>query len=168
MILCGKTEQIGASVIASLQPEYEGSLAHGLSFLKICLHISPNTHTNLALSLIVVHFVMSPIAGCAEIPVLLSGEPAPSDSALGTRNYVTTPVAVILGGGYNDADTQHMMEAVEQKTTAKQVPWFRPDLSIPTPPLGPEYGRAMVIRLKKAIADIQHRKELGEMKVHWY
>ncbi|RWA03042.1 hypothetical protein EKO27_g12063, partial [Xylaria grammica] len=57
IILCGKTEQIGRGVIAGLKPEYE-----------------------------VIHFIMSPESGAAQIPRDPARGPVapPADSALGS------------------------------------------------------------------------------------
>lgn len=116
----------------------------------------------------VVHFVMNPTAGSAQIPPLLAGQSAPSDSSLGSKNYSVPPVAVILGGGYDDAGIEQMMTATAGNSSAKHVPWLRPDLTIPAPPLGPEYGKAMVQRVKAAMTEIQTKGEMNETKVHWY
>jgi hypothetical protein len=111
---------------------------------------------------------MNPAAGCAQIPALLAGQSAPSDSALGSKNYSSPPVAIILGGGYEDAGIEEMMKAVAENSSSKPVPWLRPDLTIPTPPLGPEYGKATVARAKNVLAEIQAKREMNETKVHWY
>ncbi|KAI1386226.1 uncharacterized protein F4822DRAFT_431098 [Hypoxylon trugodes] len=108
VILCGKTEEIGRGVVAGLKPEYE-----------------------------VIHFVMSPESGAAQIPAILKGDQSPAaDSALGSKDYSKPPIAIILGGAFNDAGTELMMKAA---TGIKPIPWLRPDLSKPAPPLGPEY-----------------------------
>jgi hypothetical protein len=111
---------------------------------------------------------MAPTAGCAQIPPLLAGQSAPSNSTLGSKNYSAPPVAVILGGGYDDSGIKQMMEAAAEKNSAKNVPWLRPDLTAPTPPLGPEYGKAMVKRLKLVMAELETMGEMSETKVHWY
>jgi hypothetical protein len=117
----------------------------------------------------VVNFVMTPTAGCVQIPAILAGQTAPSDSRLGTKNYGTVPAAVVLGGGYNDSGIEEMMKAASQNGAAKAVPWLRPDLTIPTPPLGPEYGKAMVQRLKKVLAELQVDGRLNAgTNVYWY
>ena len=111
---------------------------------------------------------MNPTAGSAQIPALLAGQSAPSNSTIGTKNYTSAPSAVILGGGYDDAGIEEMMKATAENSAAKHVPWLRPDLTIPTPPLGPEYGKAMVQRLKIVLADLQAKRDMNETKVHWY
>jgi len=55
-------------------------------------------------------------------------------------------------------------------TKVKKVPWLRPDTSKPAPPLGPEYGKALVVRIKELMADLQKQGKLdgGEDGVYWY
>ncbi|KAI1349195.1 hypothetical protein F5Y01DRAFT_192085 [Xylaria sp. FL0043] len=137
VILCGKTEQIGQGVIANLKPEYE-----------------------------VIHFVLTPEAGAVQIPAILRGHQSPpSDSALGSKDYSKTPVAVILGGGYDDAGIEVIMNASKG---IKPIPWLRPDLSIPAPPLGPEYGKAMVARVKEVLAQLSEDGKMDTEEIHWY
>ncbi|KAK3314303.1 hypothetical protein B0H66DRAFT_630865 [Apodospora peruviana] len=122
VILCGKTEMIGEGVIAGLKPEYD-----------------------------VIHFILTPEAGATQIPAILKGEQSPPlDSALGTKDYSKPPIAVILGGGYDDAAIEHIMKAA------------------PAPPLGPEYGKAMVARVKEVLAKLEKEGKLGEEKLQWY
>ncbi|KAJ5151889.1 hypothetical protein N7492_010184 [Penicillium capsulatum] len=87
-ILCGRTEKIGAAVIAALKPEFE-----------------------------VIHFIMTPEAGQVQIPVLLRGEAAPSASELGTRDYGRKVEAIILGGGYDDEAIQQLRTAAGSLST---------------------------------------------------
>jgi hypothetical protein len=73
---------------------------------------------------------------------------------LATKNYSKPPAAIILGAGY-EADDVAAMRKASTEAQAPPVPWLRPDTSKPSPPLGSEYGNAMVARLKVL---------LGEMK----
>ncbi|KAI3329514.1 hypothetical protein F4824DRAFT_506093 [Ustulina deusta] len=137
LILCGKTEQIGRGVIATLEPEYD-----------------------------VIHFVMSPESGAIQIPAILKGDQSPpSHSALGSKDYSKSPVAIIMGGAFDDAGIEAMMKASEG---IKPIPWLRPDLTKPTPPLGPEYGKAMVARVKVLLEQLKKEGKMNEEKVHWY
>ncbi|KAI1077279.1 hypothetical protein F5B20DRAFT_583525 [Whalleya microplaca] len=137
VILCGKTEAVGRAVIAYLKPEYD-----------------------------VIHFVMTPETGAAQIPAILRGEQSPpSDSELGSKNYSKPPVAVILGGAYDDAGTEVMMKA---SAGIKPMPWLRPNRATPTPPLGPEYGKAIVVRVKELLAQLQQEGKMNDEKVQWY
>ncbi|KAI2602098.1 hypothetical protein GGR54DRAFT_553251 [Hypoxylon sp. NC1633] len=137
VILCGKTELIGRGVIAGLKPEFD-----------------------------VIHFIMTPEAGIVQIPAILKGEQAPpSHSELGSKDYSELPVAIILGGGYDDADIEVMIKA---SAGIKPMPWLRPDLTKPAPPLGPEYGKALVARIKELLAELQKEGKMDEEKVQWY
>lgn len=109
---------------------------------------------------------MHPETGAEQIPAILRGEhPPSSDSELGTRDYSKKPVAVILGGGYDDAGTEVMMKA---SAGIHPVPWLRPDLSKPAPPLGPEYGKALVGRIKELLPQLEKEGKMSEEKVFWY
>ncbi|GAW15147.1 hypothetical protein ANO14919_045560 [Xylariales sp. No.14919] len=139
IILCGKTEQIGRGVIAGLKPEYE-----------------------------VIHFVMSPESGAAQIPAILRGDPSPpppSDSALGSGDYSRAPVAVVLGAAFDDAGTELMMRAAQG---TRPVPWLRVDRAKPAPPPGPGYGEAVVARAKALLARLEREGKMREEKVHWF
>ncbi|KAI0512912.1 hypothetical protein F5B22DRAFT_637499 [Xylaria bambusicola] len=137
VILCGKTEQIGQGVIATLKPEYD-----------------------------VIHFVMSPASGAVQIPAILRGDQQPpSDSRLGSKDYSKPPVAVILGAAFDDGDTAVMMEAA---AGIKPIPWLRPDLTKATPPVGPEYGKALVARIKVLLAQLEKEGKMNEETVQWY
>ncbi|KAI0469363.1 hypothetical protein F4859DRAFT_487931 [Xylaria cf. heliscus] len=137
VILCGKSEQIGQGVIAGLKPEYD-----------------------------VIHFVMTRESGAVQIPAILKGKQSPaSDSALGSKDYSKPPVAIILGGGYDDTDVEVIKKASEG---IQPLPWLRPDLTKPAPPLGPEYGKAMVARVKELLAQLEKEGKMNEDKVHWY
>ncbi|KAH6620021.1 hypothetical protein C7974DRAFT_415261 [Boeremia exigua] len=83
VIMCGKTEAIGAAVIEDLKPELE-----------------------------VVQFVQSIEIGKQQIPALLRGEsPGPSGSILGTKNFEKSPVAVLLGAAFDDQGVKELREA---------------------------------------------------------
>ncbi|KAK9775321.1 hypothetical protein SCAR479_07997 [Seiridium cardinale] len=139
VILCGKTEAIGTSVIADLKPEYE-----------------------------VIHFILTPAGGAAQIPAILKGEQSvPTDSELGSKDYSRSPICVILGGGYDDASIELMMAAAKDQG-ARSVPWLRPDLSKPAPPLGPEYGKALVQRIKELIPQLEREDKMDEAKAVFY
>lgn len=157
VILCGKTEQIAQGVIATLKPEMEGTLAH--IWTKVYLWAILLTAT-------VVHLILTPEAGKSQIPLLLKGEKeVPSDSELGSKNYEQPPVAVLLGAGYDDEAIEQMREAAKG---TKNVPWLRPDTTKPAPPLGPEYGKALVARIKETIKELGEQGKMDEDAVVWY
>ncbi|KAJ4325478.1 hypothetical protein N0V94_000621 [Neodidymelliopsis sp. IMI 364377] len=138
VVLCGKTEAIGAVVIENLKPEFE-----------------------------VIQFVQSVEVGKQQIPALLRGEkPDSHGSTLGSKNYEKTPVAVLLGAAFNDHDIEELREAANG---TKSVPWLRPDATKRTPPPGPEYGKAMVARIKERVKELEERGELeGNGHVVWF
>jgi hypothetical protein len=109
---------------------------------------------------------MTPSAGATQIPAIIKGdEQVPSESELGSKDYSQTPVCVILGGGYDDAAIEEMMEAAQG---VKGIPWIRPDLTKPAPPLGPEYGKALVARIKELIPKLESEGKMDEHKQHYY
>lgn len=112
-------------------------------------------------------FIQTVETGKKQIPALLRGEdPGGSGSDLGSKNYERTPVAVLLGAAFNDQDIQELREAAKG---TKDVPWLRPDTSKPTPPPGPEYGKAMVERIKETMKELHASGKLeGNGDVTWY
>lgn len=115
-----------------------------------------------------VHFILTPADGVAKIPLLLKGEKTvPSVSALGSKNYSQPPAAVLIGAGYDDVAVAEMMEAAATAGT-KPVPWLRPDMTKPAPPLGPEYGKAMVQRIKETLKELAEKGGMDEAKVVLY
>jgi hypothetical protein len=79
---------------------------------------------------------------------------------LGSKNYSKPPAAIILGAGYEDNDVAAMRKACTE-AQAHHVPWLQPDTSKPSPPLGPEYGKAMVERLKVLLGELKGEGKLG-------
>lgn len=108
---------------------------------------------------------MTPESGKEQIAAIFRGETPSADSQLGSNDYSKKPVAVILGGGYDDAGIEVMMEASKG---IHPVPWLRPDLSKPAPPLGPEYGKALVERIKILWAEMGKDGEAKVEGIVWY
>ena len=156
IVLCGKSTVIATAVIASLKPEYEGT-------------VHPNNTPICSSNLLtpVIHVILSPRAGVSEIQALLKGEsPTISDSEqLGSKNYSKPAIAVVTGAGYDDAAVAEMREACKG---TRHVPWLRPDLEKPAPPLGPGYGEAMVERVKVCLKELAADGKLGEDRVYFY
>lgn len=151
VVLCGRSPQIASSVKKGLEPEYEGVL---LSILS-----SPRS-SNLAS---VIHIILSPAAGVSDIPAILQGQsPSSTEENIGTQNYSNLPIAVVTGGGYDDRLFKEMYDAAKGK--GKAVHWLRPDLSVQTPPLGPDYGKHMVGRVKACLERLEGEGKLGEEK----
>ncbi len=109
--------------------------------------------------------VLSPEAGAAEIPQLLDGKSLQVSENVGSRNYSKKPVAVVAGGGYDDAKFKVMKDACVGKDS---VSWLRPDMGYPMPPLGPQYRAIMVERFKKGIKELVDGGKLGEDGVFIY
>ncbi|OAA69293.1 hypothetical protein LEL_10169 [Akanthomyces lecanii RCEF 1005] len=142
VIVCGRREAIGESVAAGLKPEYE-----------------------------LVHFVKTPEAGVKDLPLVLKGrEPETATSSVGTGNIVDGATAIILGGGYDDNDYEAMRKAVDAATLERRPVWLRNDLSVEMPPPGPEYGKAVVVRVKNLLAKLEKEKKLdgSDSNSYWY
>lgn len=155
IVLCGKTEAIGAVVLENLKPEFEG-IPTNLPVLSAKLNLNA-----------VIQFIQSVETGKQQIPALLRGDnPGSSGSALGSHNYERTPVAIVLGAAFDDEGIEALREAAKG---TKDVPWLRPDTSKPTPPPGPDYGKAMVARIKEKVASLVDEGKLeGNGKVVWF
>ncbi|PWY80281.1 hypothetical protein BO94DRAFT_537156 [Aspergillus sclerotioniger CBS 115572] len=137
VILCGKSEEIGETIITNIKPEFE-----------------------------VIYFVMKFESGAFQIPALLQGEEDVTfDSELGSKDHSRGVAAIVLGGGYEGAGIQLMREAAKG---IKPVPWLRPDMSKPAPPLGPEYRKAMVERIKVTAKELQEKGTMSEDEVMYY
>ncbi|KAF2738613.1 hypothetical protein EJ04DRAFT_560616 [Polyplosphaeria fusca] len=141
VVVCGRNPKVSEAVRANLVPEYE-----------------------------VIHILMSLEAAQADIPDLLSGK-APADPASnkGSQNYTSTPVAVCIGGGYDDNAFDSMRKA---STGLAGVPWLRPDKSrlAEMPPRNdPEgYGKATAERIKVALDDLREQGVFGKDGVYLY
>jgi len=64
VILCGKSPQIAQGVKQALLPEYEVVIHPAIALVYL-------------LTLIVVHVILTPAAGVAEIPIVLEGNTPP-------------------------------------------------------------------------------------------
>ena len=49
-----------------------------------------------------------------------------------------------------------------------KVPWLRPDMSVPRPPLGPGYAEHIVGRIKECMRKIREEGRMGEDGVYFY
>jgi hypothetical protein len=109
---------------------------------------------------------MTPESGAVQIPALLRGETnVPSDSVLGSKNYSRGVGAIILGGGYDDEAIKILREAAQG---IKPLPWLRLDLSKSAPSLGPEYGKALVARIKETVKRLQEDGKMEEDAIVYY
>ncbi|KAJ4366952.1 hypothetical protein N0V83_007482 [Neocucurbitaria cava] len=99
IIVCGRNPNIAKNVRKGLLPEYD-----------------------------VIHVAIGLDAAISDIPLLFSGKTVPSNNNsdnLGSQNYAKKPVAVAVGGGFDD----EMFEQMKAATEGKEVVWVRPDLS---------------------------------------
>ncbi|KUJ06907.1 uncharacterized protein LY89DRAFT_661557 [Mollisia scopiformis] len=138
IILCGKSPQIATGVKNSLMPEYD-----------------------------VIHIILTPSAGITEIPSILSGSDLDSNDNIGSQNYSKPAQAVVTGAGYDEEAVEKMRKACSAKGGSR-VPWLRPDTSIPTPPLGPKYGEAMVRRVKGCLRELEEEGRMEGDGVYFY
>lgn len=114
------------------------------------------------------HFVLTPEAGAKEIPQVLQGiMPDVKSSDIGSGNLDRGVKAVILGGAYHDEGINAMKEAA---SSVVNIPWVKQDITQPTPPLGPEYGKAMVARVRESLGKLEASGKLGagEGGIFWY
>lgn len=146
VVLCGASAQIATGVKNGLLPEIEGLLLYA-------------PYQSATLTSIVIHVILSAETGAAEIPSLLDGQTLPASENVGSQNYSKKPVAVVTGGGYDDAKFKLMKDACDGKSS---VSWLRPDMEYPMPPLGLQYGAIMVERVKKGIRELVDIGKLGE------
>jgi hypothetical protein len=115
----------------------------------------------------VIHVVLSVEAGVSQIPALLRGEhlpPSDSEENIGTRNYAKPPVAIITGGGYDDATFQEMRDACKGATN---VPWLRPDMRAQATQ-GPGSGAAIAERVKVCLNKLVRDGKMDEDGVYLY
>lgn len=124
--------------------------------MKVCHFSHPSVLPLFILISPVIHIILTLSAGASEIPPILQGQaPPPSgEENLGSRDYSKLPVAVITGGGYNDAMFEEMYNAAKGK--GKQVVWLRPDMTVQgAPPLGPDYGVYVTGRVKTCMRRLE-------------
>ncbi|KAK9492395.1 hypothetical protein V1508DRAFT_397941 [Lipomyces doorenjongii] len=113
----------------------------------------------------VIHVILTSAQGVEQIPSLLRGENPRELDNIGTKNYSRTAIAVITGGGYDDTAVVEMREAAKGRSN---VPWLRPDLTKPRPPLGPGYGEALAERVKATLKELTREGKLNEDAVIYY
>lgn len=91
--------------------------------------------------------------------------PANSTGNWGSQNYAQPPIAVVLGGGFSDAEFEAITAACAGKSS---VPWLRIDISVPTPPLGPAFGVHVAGRLKKRLNSLEAEGKFGQDGVYLF
>lgn len=89
-----------------------------------------------------------------DLPLLLSGGKPSDTSNIGSRNYESRPVAVVVGGGYSDEAFAIMKHACGDLKTV----WLRPGLNdtAQTPPVSePErFATAIAVKVKRCLKGI--------------
>ena len=83
---------------------------------------------------------------------------------MGTGNYSKPPVAIITGGGYDDAMVKEMRDACKD---VNNVPWLRPDMSARAPQ-GPGYGAAMAEKMKVHLSKLARDGKMNQDGVYLY
>lgn len=107
------------------------------------------------------HFIPTPEAGIAELPLVLQGiMPNKIENNLGSGNISGLAKAVILGGGYDEDSYAAMKNAVDQASLAHPPVWLRVDASQTPPPMNEDYGRMMAQRLVELLKKLNQEKKL--------
>lgn len=99
---------------------------------------------------------------------MLSGHAVPSSFELDSKDFSSPPFAVITGAAYDQATISTMMAAAAAQDGSRPVPWLCADTTKPAPPMGPEYGKAMVQRAKECLSRLRNVDGIKESKVVWY
>ncbi|KAL4924253.1 uncharacterized protein BDV17DRAFT_275105 [Aspergillus undulatus] len=127
VVLCGRTLTVGKPVSEFLRPEYE-----------------------------VIHFIITPEAAIADIPLLLAGRgPQTTTHEIGTRNYSQPPRGVIFGRGFSQEFVHELKETCPGQSGAREpVAWLAGDQSkIPTGIPGPGYAKGVADSVKGVLAN---------------
>ncbi|KAI1774220.1 hypothetical protein F4818DRAFT_76667 [Hypoxylon cercidicola] len=146
VVVCGKAEIVGKPVAEGLKPEYEVVL--------FCLGAQPTA---------------------AEVPHILKGVAPPSQSSqVGTGNYASPPVAVIMGAAWDAADVALVKAAIGRVSlpAGQAVPVIlRNDTSVPAPqPPAPGYAEQLIRRMRLTLGKLVAGEKLDgpEEGIVWY
>lgn len=118
-----------------------------------------------------VHFVSSPEAGVAELPLILQGiTPKSTASKIGSGNITGLAKAVILGGAYSESDYQTMKTVVDRAALDHTPVWLRKDEAKISPPPGPEYGKHIAARVMELLKQLEEDGKLNgkDGQLYWY
>ena len=181
-ILCGRNPNIAKAVREGMAPEYHGesllsflSLPHQTTELEKAIPTTttpssqtatliptiPHAYTlqnNLnPLTHIVLHTFLSLEEAKTNIPPILSS------------SSPDRPVAVVLGGGFDDAMFAEIKEACDAAQGEKEVAWLRTDITgkVEMPDMNDTeaYGKAMGARLKRGLKELGAGREEGVKEV---
>ena len=102
-------------------------------------------------------------SGLTDISKLLNNETSSlaTTSNVGTQNYSKPAKAVVVGAGYEVPEVEQLQAAC-RGDGKKTVPFLICDMSVPRPPLGPAYGKAIVERVKKRVLELNEEGKLGK------
>ncbi|EJT82585.1 hypothetical protein GGTG_02558 [Gaeumannomyces tritici R3-111a-1] len=141
VIVTGKGEHIGKPVIEALLPEIE-----------------------------VIHYTLAEAID-RELPLLLRGEqPDPKSSNLASARWESgPPVALLLGGAYDEAAIQRLRRSLglvgasdDEPATATSIPWIRIDSKKSTvKPTDPGYAADVTRRMKETVLKLNSEGKLG-------
>jgi hypothetical protein len=103
--------------------------------------------------------VLSAEAGAIEIPQILDGKalPVTDPPNLGSGDYSKSPVAVVLGRGYDNNQMALIRDACKGK---RGIHWLRANLRVPVPEAGPAYADHIVSRVKACLDKLAEKGEL--------
>ena len=110
---------------------------------------------------------LSAETGANDIPMILDGKvlPATDPPNLGSGDYSKSPVAVVMGRGYDEAQIKLMRDACKDK---RGINWLRADISVPLPEAGPAYSNHIVSRVKACLDGLAEKGELYGEGVHLF
>ena len=119
------------------------------------------------------HVVNSVQAGIRDIPPLLQGKAPPfkEQANLGSQEYGRRVQAIIVGGGFNDADVQRLRDACRGYGN---VPWLRHDISKdidprqPRPRVGIEYGEDTAKKIVSRLDILRSEGMMEEDGMYWF
>ena len=119
--------------------------------------------TNPSSTLSAIHIILSVPAAVSEVPILLSSKtPSNTSENLGSQNYAQRPLAIAIGGGFNDEMFNQIKDACKDVPSAV---WARTDISKMGKPPGAgeeeSYGAIVAERVKSCLGQLRVGKEEG-------
>jgi hypothetical protein len=109
----------------------------------------------------VVFFHLSSGDAKDELSSVLKGKlPENPASSLGSGDLSTPPKAVVLGGAFDLETVDSMQKSINEVPGVVMVPWLMFDKEKPSPPIGPEYGKHVVGRVKETLLGMEKEGKL--------
>ncbi|OTA67169.1 hypothetical protein K449DRAFT_455307 [Hypoxylon sp. EC38] len=169
VVVCGKVEKVGKVVVEGLKPEYEvilfclGSQPTAAEVPYKSTERQPKKHlethqfppfpfSNSPSSI--------PLRQCANhhLPKVLRGTAPPTQSSyIGSGNYATPPVAVLMGQAWDEAAVAQVKTAIQGVGLPRNASpvVMRNDTSIATPPPpAPEYAVQLLRRMRETLGKL--------------